>query len=250
MEIFWCSTKFLGLAQNVHLLSVWPKTFGPAHNILGPVEGPDINKWFILPFTQKICLLGDDVSKFPYDGLKKSCSDKIEMSFFKPTFPPKNGRTNSILLLWDLFLFGFWRKLKTPNRRFEIKWPLEISRQIIELLFGVTIVLLYSSWEGPGSKLKCKKRKITVFIKFAVLILQNRKIRPQDFGGSTASILPSNEANLRPQLWIYSKFSKALDRNCFLVYHETFFVVVLQITAFNTICIAWNLCKKIKLDWH
>ena len=123
MEIFWCSTKFLGLAQNVHLLSVWPKTFGPAHNILGPVEGPDINKWFILPFTQKICLLGDDVSKFPYDGLKKSCSDKIEMSFFKPTFPPKNGRTNSILLLWDLFLFGFWRKLKTPNRHFEIKWP-------------------------------------------------------------------------------------------------------------------------------
>ena len=163
---------------------------------------------------------------------------------------PKNKQRNSILLLWDLFLFGFWRKLKTPNRHFEIKWPLEISRQEIELLFGVTIVLLYSSWEGPGSKLKCKKRKITVFIKFAVLILQNREIRPQDFGGSTASILPSNEANLRPQLWIYSKFSKALDRNCFLVYHETFFVVVLQKTAFNTICIAWNLCKKIKLDWH
>ena len=89
MEIFWCSTKFLGLAQNVHLLSVWPKTFGPAHNILGPVEGPDINKWFILPFTQKICLLGDDVSKFPYDGLKKSCSDKIEMSFSSRRFLQK-----------------------------------------------------------------------------------------------------------------------------------------------------------------
>ena len=137
--------------------------------------------------------------KIPLRWTKKILFRQNQNVFFKPTFPPKNGRTNSILLLWDLFLFGFWRKLKTPNRHFEIKWPLEISRQEIELLFGVTIVLLYSSWEGPGSKLKCKKRKITVFIKFAVLILQNREIRPQDFGGSTASILPSNEANLRPK---------------------------------------------------
>ena len=40
------------------------------------------------------------------------------------------------------------------------------------------------------------------------------------------------------------KFNRALDRNCFLFYHETFFVVVLQKTAFNTICIAWNLAIK------
>ena len=44
--------------------------------------------------------------------------------FFKPTFPPKNEQRNSILLLWDLFLFVFWRKLKTPKRHFEINWPL------------------------------------------------------------------------------------------------------------------------------
>ena len=44
--------------------------------------------------------------------------------FFKPTFPSKNEQTNSILLLWNLFLFVFWRKLKTPKRRFEINWPL------------------------------------------------------------------------------------------------------------------------------
>ena len=43
--------------------------------------------------------------------------------FFKPTFPPKTERTNSILLLWDLFLFVFWRKLKAPKRHFEINWP-------------------------------------------------------------------------------------------------------------------------------
>ena len=39
-------------------------------------------------------------------------------NFFKPTF-----RRNSILLLWDLFSFNFWRKLKTLKRHFEINWP-------------------------------------------------------------------------------------------------------------------------------
>ena len=44
--------------------------------------------------------------------------------FFKPTFPPKNEQLNSILLLWDLFLFVYWRKSKTPKRHFENNWPL------------------------------------------------------------------------------------------------------------------------------
>ena len=44
--------------------------------------------------------------------------------FFKPTFPPKNEQMNSILPLWYLFLFVFWRKLKTSERHFEINWPL------------------------------------------------------------------------------------------------------------------------------
>ena len=40
-------------------------------------------------------------------------------------------KTNdSILLLWDLFSFVFWRKLKTPKRNFEINWTL--SGQKIE----------------------------------------------------------------------------------------------------------------------
>ena len=43
-------------------------------------------------------------------------------------FPPKNERTNSTLLLWNLrstcFRSFFWRKLKTPKRHFEIIWPL------------------------------------------------------------------------------------------------------------------------------
>ena len=49
---------------------------------------------------------------------------KSQNDFFKLTFPPKNERTYSILLLWDLFLFVFWRKFKTPKRHFEINWPL------------------------------------------------------------------------------------------------------------------------------
>jgi hypothetical protein len=45
---------------------------------------------------------------------------KIRNYFFKPTFLPKNERTNSILLLVDLFSFFFWKKVKTPKRHFEI----------------------------------------------------------------------------------------------------------------------------------
>ena len=49
-------------------------------------------------------------------------------AFFKPTFSPNNEQTKSILLLWDLFPFVFWRKLKAPKRHFEINWPLESSQ--------------------------------------------------------------------------------------------------------------------------
>ena len=49
---------------------------------------------------------------------------QIRNYFFKPTFLPKNERTNSSLLLIDLFSFVFWKKVKTPKRHFEINWPL------------------------------------------------------------------------------------------------------------------------------
>ena len=64
--------------------------------------------------------------------------------FFKPTFPPKNEQTNSILLLWDLFLFVFWRKLKTPKRYFVINWPLGCGSVKIQRLnhrFGLKFLL-------------------------------------------------------------------------------------------------------------
>ena len=43
--------------------------------------------------------------------------------FFK-----KNEWMNSFLLLWDMFSFVFWKKLKTPIRHFEIIWPLKPSQ--------------------------------------------------------------------------------------------------------------------------
>ena len=49
---------------------------------------------------------------------------QIRNDFFKPMFLPKNERTNSTLLLLDLFSFVFWKKVKTPKRHFEINWPL------------------------------------------------------------------------------------------------------------------------------
>ena len=39
----------------------------------------------------------------------------------------KNERTNSILLLWDLFSFVFWRKSTSPKNHFEINWPLAVA---------------------------------------------------------------------------------------------------------------------------
>ena len=49
---------------------------------------------------------------------------QIWNDFFKPRFLPKNEWINSTLLLVDLFLFIFWKKMKWPKIIFEIKWPL------------------------------------------------------------------------------------------------------------------------------
>ena len=49
---------------------------------------------------------------------------QIRNDFFKSTFLPKNERTNSTLLLVNMFSFIIWKKVKTPKRHFEINWPL------------------------------------------------------------------------------------------------------------------------------
>ena len=62
--------------------------------------------------------------------------------FFKTTFPSINEQKNSILLLWDLFSFVFWRKLYTTKRHFEINWPLaKFELEIYGNVFKVPLVL-------------------------------------------------------------------------------------------------------------
>ena len=58
--------------------------------------------------------------------------DEVRQSrnyLFKPTFLPRNERTNLTFILSmmihhvDLFSFVLWKKLKTPKKPFEINWP-------------------------------------------------------------------------------------------------------------------------------
>ena len=53
---------------------------------------------------------------------------------------------NSFLLLCDVFLFVFWKKLKTPKMHFEINWPLAGSSKMAPriLIFSMTMGADYS----------------------------------------------------------------------------------------------------------
>lgn len=53
---------------------------------------------------------------------------QIRNDFFKPTFLPKNEQTNSTLLLVNLILFDFWKKVKTPKGHFKINWSLVLPK--------------------------------------------------------------------------------------------------------------------------
>ena len=67
---------------------------------------------------------------------------QIRNYFFKPTFLPKNERTNCALLLVDLFSFVFWKKVKRPEIHFKINWPLEdFFRTVGQNNFGNKIPL-------------------------------------------------------------------------------------------------------------
>ena len=56
-----------------------------------------------------------------FTGISSQFKGQTTRNYFvKPTFLPKNERTNSTLLLVDLFSFVFWKKVKTSKRHFEI----------------------------------------------------------------------------------------------------------------------------------
>ena len=77
----WCGTKCLGLAQNVYKFLVWPKKFGSAQNVLGPVEGRGISTYSFLihRFQLTDCIMfykqhyvGRIIFKIPYVKLQPS----------------------------------------------------------------------------------------------------------------------------------------------------------------------------------
>ena len=57
--------------------------------------------------------------------LQATKGQTIWNDFFKWMFLQKNEQINLTLLLVNLFLFVFWKKVKTPKRHFEINWPVE-----------------------------------------------------------------------------------------------------------------------------
>ena len=56
--------------------------------------------------------------------ITRDTKGQTNLKWFFQADVPKNEQTNSTLLLVDLFSFLFWKKVKTPKRRFEINWPL------------------------------------------------------------------------------------------------------------------------------
>ena len=57
--------------------------------------------------------------------VRKLKVNQFRKQIVKPWILPKNERMNLPLLLWDVFLFIFWKKLKSTKRHFEINWPLK-----------------------------------------------------------------------------------------------------------------------------
>ena len=51
---------------------------------------------------------------------------------------PKNEKMNSFLLLCNVFLFVYWKKLKTPTRHFEINLTFPIVKIDRIILASVT----------------------------------------------------------------------------------------------------------------
>ena len=87
--------------------------------------------------------------------------------FSSRKFPPKNERTNSLLLLWDLFSFVFWRKLKTSKRHFEINWPLATARGKVEFMLAFLLeapCFLVMIWAGFSQRTVAWKICSTVLV--------------------------------------------------------------------------------------
>ena len=93
---------------------------------------------------------------------------QIRNDYFKPTFLPKKELTNSTLLLVHLFLFVFWKKLKTPK---------DISKLTdLYLQFNMQ----YTLWNGVFW-LSCKGQEMDfIFICLRFMIMHKNSSHPLD----------------------------------------------------------------------
>ena len=122
MAAVWISRKFTACANRSHYL----RFVLYVQHYLNDTGSPPLALWIPLaqlplaPNLLRPCL----IFWFHCVGYMLNLRQKWNY-FFKLTFPPKNEQKNSISLLWDLFLFVFWRKLKTPKRHFKMNWLLK-----------------------------------------------------------------------------------------------------------------------------
>ena len=117
-----------GRSENLRGHSSFSMGFTPTWTFLDYLHTTEFSQYRveidfkILSFSYYVWPFSRDQSK--PSGLQTLKVRQIWNYFFKPMFLPKNERINLTLLLVYLFSFVFWKKVKTPKRHFEIKWPL------------------------------------------------------------------------------------------------------------------------------
>ena len=68
------------------------------------------------------------------------------MSNWYPRILPKNERTNSFLLLWQICSLVFWENSRIPRSPFEIIWPLAVRKWTNYFPFFLLSVFI---WDFP-----------------------------------------------------------------------------------------------------
>ena len=100
----------------------------------------------------------------------KKFSIDIKLHFWRKIFlRPSKGQSNSkgffsswsffqkmnkLIRLYYLFLFAFWKKVKTPKKQFEINWPLLLKKSllILEKIIFECKLCFVAMWAGFGEE--------------------------------------------------------------------------------------------------
>ena len=86
-----------------------------------------------LHFLCKICIRQRDDKTQDYCPAFVHKGQLISKANCQAMNSSKNEHMNSFFLLCNVFLFVFWKKLKTPKRHFEIIWPLVLNFSYMRL---------------------------------------------------------------------------------------------------------------------